>query len=105
MPWRSLETLGDVQRADGREGVSDERHVGALAGDVGESDRRDELGIQRHLAMLLVDRQVLDDQHRVIIADRGLEQPLGVGGRRGSDDLEPRDGGEPALEATASAGR
>ena len=30
-PCVALEPLGDVQRAHGREGVGDERHVGALA--------------------------------------------------------------------------
>ncbi len=38
----------------------------------GEPDRRHAVGIERNLALLLVDRQVLDDQHRVIIADRRL---------------------------------
>ena len=33
---------------------------------------------------------VLQEHHRVRIADGGLEQPLGVGGGRGRDHLEPR---------------
>ncbi len=32
MPWRSLQALGDVQRADGRVGVRDQRHVACPRG-------------------------------------------------------------------------
>ena len=78
----ALQSLGNVQRAHRGEGVSDERDVARprarpRASPIGVT----KLGVQRHLAALLVDRQVLDDQHRIIIADRRLEQPLGVGRR------------------------
>ena len=44
----------------------------------------------RHLAALgPVDELRLEDHDRVGIADRGREQPLRVGGRRGDRDLDP----------------
>ena len=44
----------------------------------------------RHLEALAVEDLVLEEDDRVGIADRGLEQALGVGRRIGRDDLEPR---------------
>ena len=76
-----------------------------VAGDVGLADRGQELGVVGDLALLLVDRQVLDHQHRVVVADGALEQALGVarGGRR--DHLEAGHVGEPPVEGLRVLGR
>ena len=72
--------LGGVQRlADhDREGRDGDVLAGAL--DLGLADRQDEIGILRHVERLAVEDLVLEEDHRIGIADRGLEQALGVGG-------------------------
>jgi hypothetical protein len=55
------------------------------------ADRHDEVVELRHVAGVAVEDLVLEEDHRVRIADRGLEQALGVGGRIGRDDLETGD--------------
>ena len=67
-----LQLLGDFERAHGGEGVGDEGQVGALAGDGREADRGHQVRVDVDLALLFVDRQVLDHQHRVVVADRRL---------------------------------
>ena len=45
----------------------------------------------RHLAGMAVQHFVLEEDHRIGIADRGLQQALVVGGRKRRDHLEARD--------------
>ena len=83
------EVLGDLQRAHGRVGVRDDREVGALARDLRTADRGREVLVERDLALLLVDREVLDDEHRVVVADRGLQQALRVARVGGATTFSP----------------
>ena len=76
----------------------DDRDVGPSRGDRGAADRRQELGVERDLALLLVDRQVLDHQHGVVVADGRLQQALGVGRVGGRDHLQAGRVREPRLE-------
>ena len=50
-----------------------------------------------------VHHAVLEVEHRVVVADRGFQQPLGIVHGGGHHDLDPRGVDEPALEAAASA--
>src|SRR5216117_3747752 len=54
------------------------------------AQRDHELGIVRHLALHVVERLGLDEDHRVVVADRSFQQALGVHRRGGADDFEPR---------------
>ena len=66
---------------------ADDRHVGALAADRGLAEAHGEVLVVGHLAALAVEVLVLDEDDRVVVADRGLQQPLGVGrGRRHGDE-------------------
>ena len=77
-------------------GGRDDGRVAAGALDVGRSERHQRVGL-RHLARDAVESAVLEDQHRIGVADRGLEQAAGVG-RRGRDaDLEAGCVDEPRL--------
>ena len=49
-----------------------------------------------HVEALAVEHLVLEEHDRVGVADRGLEQALGVGGAVGGDHLEARAVGVPA---------
>src|ERR1043166_8147172 len=48
-----------------------------------------------HLALERVQAFVLEEEHGIVIADRGLQQRLGIRRRRGADDLEARYAHEP----------
>jgi hypothetical protein len=63
------------------------------------ADRRGVVGMEQDGALLGVDPKVLDDKHRVVVADRRLQRSLGVGRARRRDDLQSRRGGEPPVEA------
>ncbi|MGY4504782.1 hypothetical protein ACVWYH_008739 [Bradyrhizobium sp. GM24.11] len=63
----------------------------AGAHDTGLANRDHEVGKLRHLAGVAVEHLVLEEDHRIGIADRGLEQALVVGGRERRDDLEARN--------------
>ena len=68
-----------------------ERHDGdvlALAMDARLADRHREIVELRHRERLAVEDLVLEEDHRVGIADRALEQALRVGGRIRHHDLE-----------------
>ncbi len=69
----------------------DDGDVRALARDAGDAQRHEVLRVVRYLALDVVERLALHEEHRVIVADGRLEQPLRVGGRRGREHLEPRD--------------
>ena len=74
------------------------RDLAPLAPDLGPAQRH-RVVPRRHLAAdRAVHLLVLEEQHRVVVADRGPEQALGVVGRRRDDDLEARDVGEERLD-------
>ena len=74
----SLEPLGRLERAVDEPPDGDDRHVGALATRVGDAERQDEVALDRHLAARRQQPERLDEQHRVVVADRRLQQALGV---------------------------
>ena len=67
------------------------RHVAALAGDPRLADRHGEVVELGHLEAPPVEDLVLEEDHRVRVADRRLEQALGVRRRVGLHHLQPRD--------------
>ncbi len=80
-------------------GDAHDRHVRALARDprMAEVDRH--LIVIGHLATDPVQRLVLDEDDGVLVADRGLQQALGVGGRGGNGDEQAGDVQEHRLQA------
>jgi hypothetical protein len=83
------EPLGDVQGAHGGERVRDDRQVRPDAGDIGHADRSQELRVVGDFAGLLVDCQVLNHQHRIVVADGLLSGPLASRGVAGETTLSP----------------
>src|SRR5712664_471132 len=77
-------------------GVADERDIGPLALDVRTSDRDNVLAVG-DVALQIVQHLALEHDDRIVVADRGLEEPLGIGRRRWRDDLETGDVREPAF--------
>jgi hypothetical protein len=73
------EALGYVQR----NGVPDDRQNRSLHGQ--RWLRRSRSGTRgcRGPSILVVHRGLLDHEHGVVVPDRGLEQPVGIGGRGG----------------------
>ena len=94
-----LERLGDHDREchDG--------DVGALALDLGLADRQHEIIVVRQLETVAVEQLVLQEDDRVGIADRRLQQALGVLGRPRCDHLEAGDMAVPARIALGVLGR
>ncbi len=66
--------------------VGHDRQVGALALHVGLAERNQILAV-RDLAALAVEQGVLQKHHRIVVANGGLEQALGVVGGGRDDDL------------------
>jgi hypothetical protein len=63
---------------------------------------RDRGGLFGHrLGLAEIEQLVLEEDHRVVVADRGDQQALGVVGRGGRDHHEARHVGEPGLQALA----
>ena len=58
-----------------------------------------------HLALERVEPLVLEEEHRVVVADRGFQQRLRVGRRGRAHDLEAGDAHEPRRPASASGSR
>ena len=98
------QVLGRLQRISEPARIGDDGHVGAGARDARLADGEHEVGELRHLEALAVQDLVLEEHHRVGIADRGLEQPLGVGGGIGRDHLQPRHARIPGGEILAVLG-
>ena len=65
----------------------DHGHVAAVALDLGDAER-DQLLAVRHLPRDAIEPAVLEDEHGVGIADRGLQQAAHVGGRGRDADLQ-----------------
>ncbi len=80
-------------------------HVLALLVDPRLADRQHEIVELRHVEMLAVEDLVLEEDDRVQIADRRLEQALGVGRRIGLDDPQARDVAVPGARSPGCAGR
>ena len=76
----------------------DHRHVCSLPLDVG-LPQRDDIVARGHLAPGGIEHLVLEEDDGVVVANGRGEEPLGVVGRGGRDDHEPRHVGEPRFEA------
>ena len=89
------ERLGRLQGVGHADGEGDDGDVLAGAVNARLADRQDEVVDLRHREGLAVENLVLEEDHRVGIADRRLEQALRVGGGVGRDHLEARHVGVP----------
>jgi hypothetical protein len=89
--------VGRLQAMADRLRVRDDREVDALANDLGAAERDDVLA-RRHVARRMGKRQVHEEEDRVVVADRCLEQALEVGRARRHHDLQPRGVDEHRLE-------
>ena len=78
---------------------ADDRHVRALAADARAAELDERVLAVGHLPADAVQRLVLDEYDRVLVADRGLQQALGVGGCRGHGDEQAGDVQEHRLQA------
>jgi hypothetical protein len=86
---RSMSSSGRLEAGVDHGAPRDHRHVVSLAGDPGLAHRDEELRIIGHLFLdRAVDPLGLEEDHRVLAPDAGLEQALGVRRRRGDDHLE-----------------
>ena len=100
------ETVGHRQRAAHGVAVGDDREVAALAHDLRAADRHREVVARLgQRAVDVVEHEVLDEQHGIVVADRRLEQAVGVERRRRRDDLEAGRVREHHLEALRVLGR
>ena len=68
----------------------DDRQVRALPGDARLADRHQDVAGRDLLARAVRQRHRLDVEDRVVVADRGEHQPLGVGRGAGHHDLQAR---------------
>ena len=82
--------LGGALRGDRHARDPDDRHVGALAAHGGLAEAGDVVAVLGHLAPLAVEVLVLDEDDGVVVADRRLEQALGVGGGARHGDEQAR---------------
>ena len=83
-------TLGGLQRDMNHPAVGDDRDVGSFATDVGLADGNGVVLGGQFLLDRAVEVFVLEVNHRVVVADRRLDQALGVIGRRWLHHLEAR---------------
>src|SRR3546814_2657361 len=81
---------GGFKRNPDADRIADERDIATFAHDFGLADRQDEVIQLRHLETLAVEQLVFQKDHRVLRTDRSLHQSLGVSGRPGRDDDQPR---------------
>ncbi len=84
------ERVGRLERPLDHQAEGDDGDVGALAQHLRPADRQHEVLELRHLEGLAVEDLVFEEHDRIGIADRGLEQALGIGRRVGRDHLEAR---------------
>ena len=73
------ELVGGAQRIGHADAEGDDGHVAAGAGNAGLADRHQPIVDLRHIEGAAVKDLVLEEDHRVGIADRRFEQALGVG--------------------------
>ena len=96
----SLRELGGrVEGERDHRPVRHDRQVAAGAPDGGLPDRDDAVALGEDLLRPPVEELVLEEEDRVVVADRRLEEAAGVGGGRGDDDREAGRPGEVALGA------
>jgi hypothetical protein len=87
-----------LQRPRDHRGQRDQRAVVALAQHRGPAQLADQLAV-RDLVLARVQALVLEEEHRVGVADGGRQQADDVGGRRGRDHLQAGHGHRPVLHA------
>ena len=78
--------LGRLHRHADHDGEGDDGDVGAFAFHLGLADRQDEIIVRRAFEAVAVHDLVLEEDHRVRVADGGAQQALGIGG----DSTAPR---------------
>src|SRR3954469_7197659 len=94
----SGEGVRRLQRLMHHRAVGDDRDVVAGPLDRRGADRDELLWILRDVLLdPAIQRLVLEEQARVVVADRGLQQPLRVRRERGAHDLDPTGVREPRL--------
>ena len=76
----------------------DERDVRAFALHVGDAERNHVVLVRNRTLHLLVADLVLEDDDRVVVANSGLEQALGVVRRRRHHDLQARNVTAPRMQ-------
>ncbi len=101
-PVLGLELFGGFQRLQQAVGEGDQGQVLALALDVGLADG-DSVFLFGfgHIAARKVEHLVLQEEHGVLVADRGEQQPLGVIRGGGDGHLDAGELGKGALDAGA----
>ena len=85
--------------------VTDDGHVLARADDPRLADRQHVIVELRHVEMLAVEQLVLEEHDRVVGADRGLEQALGVGRAVRADHDQARAHARTSCRNSGCAGR
>ncbi len=88
-----FERLRGVHRDVVALAVRHDRHVVALPRHAGRADRDRVIAFLTHLSPHAVHELTLKKDHRVVVPDGRLEQPLAVVGHGGRDDLEAGDVG------------
>ena len=89
--------IGRLRRDERHLPVRDDRAMVAFALEIGHTDRH-QVVLVRHLALGVVEHLALEEAHRVVVANRALQQSLRIVWRTGRNDLETRHVGEPRLE-------
>ena len=93
-----LDLLGGIERLPHHGRPRHDGEVGSLAGNTRLADRREDLfGIRQILFDPPIEEFVLEVQHWIVIADRSLDQPLGIPCGRRTHELEPGCVEEPSL--------
>jgi hypothetical protein len=104
-----VKTLGGAERLGGGEAVEDAATVGddgeilAGAGDVCAPEGEGDVALG-NLALLAVENGVFEEHDRVVVANGGLHERLGVGGVGGDDDLQARVVGEDVFDGVGVGG-
>ena len=70
----------------------------AYAFDVGAPDRHDIIAVGHRIAQI-VEHAVLEKDHRVVVADGGCHQALGIGRRRRHHDFQAGNVNRPGMQA------
>ena len=82
--------VGRLERVVRHQPVGDDRDLRARVGDLGLAERDRVVGVGDVAADRAVHLLVLEEQHRVVVADRRAQQAAGVVRRGRHDDLEAR---------------